>query len=68
MTRITLIIIIIIIIIIIPYLVVYKSNSSISRPPIFKAKNPDFSSFLVRSKIQTDRNFPKVNLLFLEMY
>ena len=46
----------------------YRINSCISRPPIFKLKNPVFIIYSQRSKIQADRNFSEVNLLFLGTY
>ena len=46
----------------VPYLLVYKST------PILSTKIRFFIISGQRGSIQTDRNFPKVNLLFLGMY
>ena len=43
----------------IPYLLVYKSTSCISRPPIFKVKNRISHHFRKTNEIHTNRNFPK---------
>ena len=43
----------------VPYLLVYKSTSCISRPPIFKVKNRISHHFGKTNEIHTDRNFPK---------
>ena len=49
-----------------PYLLVYKSNLCISRPPIFKFKNRIFIISSQRSKIQIDRNSQKLISYFWE--
>ena len=42
-----------------PYLLVYKSTSCISRPPILKVKNRISHHFWENNRIHTNRNFPK---------
>ena len=42
----------------------YHTYSCISRPPFLSTK---IRFFIISGSIQTDRNFPKVNLLFLGM-
>ena len=50
----------------IPYLLVYKSTSSISRPPIFKVKNRISHHFGKTNEIHTNRNFPKLQSVLPE--
>ena len=46
----------------------YHTYSCISRPPFLSTKIRFFIISGQRGSIQTDRDFPKVNLLFLGMY